>query len=140
VNYWLLKTEPETYSFADLVRKGRDTWDGVRSFQARSNIKAMKPGDMVFIYHSGKTKAIVGTARVVSLPYPDPADSRFLWVDVEAGEELPNPVSLAEIKADSRFIDWALVRQSRLSVVPVRPITWTTILEMGGAFKIKGAT
>lgn len=130
MNYWLLKTEPETYSFADLVRLGRDSWDGVRNFQARAHIKAMRPGDLAFIYHSGKPRAIVGTARIISQPYPDPGDPRYLWVDVEAGAELPRSVTLAEIKADSRFAHWELVRQSRLSVMPVPPSLWQAIMEM----------
>lgn len=135
MQYWLLKTEPETYSFSDLVRLGRDSWDGVRNFQARWHIKAMRPGDLAFIYHSGKSRALVGTARVVSMPYPDPNDSRFLWVDVEAGSQLPRPVTLAEIKADPRFVDWELVRQSRLSVMPVSPDIWAFLLEMSKAGK-----
>lgn len=130
MSYWLLKTEPDTYSFADLIRLGRDSWDGVRNFQARAHIKAMVPGDMAYIYHSGKPRAIVGTARVISKPYPDPVDSRFLWVDVQAGEELPRPVTLAEIKADPRFAHWELVRQSRLSVMPVPPELWSVIMQM----------
>lgn len=131
MQYWLLKTEPETYSFQDLVRAGRDTWDGVKNFQARSHISKMLPGDLAFIYHSGKNRAIVGIARVVSKPYKDPTDSRFLWADVEAVEALPRPVTLAEIKAEPRFQDWELVRISRLSVMPVSEEIWFSILGMG---------
>lgn len=128
--YWLLKTEPETYSFEDLVRLGRDHWDGVRNFQARANIKAMRPGDMALIYHSGKTREVVGTAQIISMPYPDPHDHRFLWVDIEAGRKLPRPVTLAEIKADARFTHWELVRQARLSVMPVPLELWDAIIAM----------
>jgi predicted RNA-binding protein with PUA-like domain len=133
MNYWLLKTEPDDYSYQDLARAGRDKWDGVRNFQARSHIKAMNPGDMTFIYHTCGKRQIVGLARVVSAPYKDPGDSRFLWIDVEAVKALPRPVSLAEIKAESRFSDWELVRLSRLSVMPVPPHIWAAILEIAGS-------
>ena len=132
MNYWLLKTEPEDYSYRDLAKVGRDTWDGVRNFQARSHIKGMSQGDLAFVYHTGKMRQIVGIARVVSEPYKDPEDSRFLWVDVEALSPLPVPVSLAQVKGDARFADWELVRISRLSVMPVPPGIWAAILEMSG--------
>lgn len=126
--YWLLKTEPETYSYQDLVKLGRDSWDGVRNFTARRHISAMKPGDLAFIYHTGKEKAIVGVARVISEPYKDPGESRFLWVDVEPVAKLPRPVTLAEVKADPRFAEWELVRLSRLSVMPVPQELWQLIM------------
>ncbi|MTI94018.1 MAG: EVE domain-containing protein [Firmicutes bacterium] len=130
MKYWLLKTEPETYSYHDLEVAGSDTWDGVRNFQARANIKKMAPGDQAFIYHTGRQRAIVGIAEVVSEPYPDPGDHRFLWIDVRAVRSLPRPVSLSEIKAEPTFADWELVRLSRLSVMPVPPQFWSQILMM----------
>ena len=128
--YWLAKTEPESFSYADLVRLGRDAWNGVRNFVALRHMRQMQPGDLVFIYHTGREKAIIGIAEVASLPYPDPEaeDSRFIVVDVAAKELLPRPVSLREVKTSRQFDDWELVTQSRLSVMPVSPDNWQKIL------------
>jgi predicted RNA-binding protein with PUA-like domain len=121
MNYWLLKTEPETYSWDDLVREKKATWDGVRNFQARSNMKAMKKGDIVFIYHTGDEKSIVGTAKVLKEHYPDPKDNDWVVVDLAPEKKLKNPVSLSQIKADKRLANMVLVRAARLSVQPVKP-------------------
>ncbi|GBG57681.1 hypothetical protein SPFL3102_00982 [Sporomusaceae bacterium FL31] len=127
--YWLAKTEPESYSYDDLERLGRDGWNGVRNFTALKHISNMKPGDLVFVYHTGKEKAIVGVAGVVSQPYPDPTetDKRFIVADVEPRYRLDRPVSLKEIKQNPVFDEWELVRQSRLSVMPVTPEHWSLI-------------
>lgn len=127
--YWLAKTEPESYSYDDLERLGRDRWNGVKNFTALKHISNMKPGDLVFVYHTGKEKAIVGVAGVVSQPYPDPTetDKRFIVADVEPRYRLDRPVSLKEIKQNPVFDEWELVRQSRLSVMPVTPEHWSLI-------------
>ncbi|MFQ5783957.1 MAG: EVE domain-containing protein [Alphaproteobacteria bacterium] len=132
--YWLFKSEPEAYSWDDLVREGRDYWDGVRNHQAAGNMKAMKKGDRAFFYHSVKQREIVGIVEVVKEYYPDHTDpsGRFGMVDVAAVKPLARPVGLAEIKADPRFSDFALVRQSRLSVMPVSAAHWKILCEMGG--------
>lgn len=129
---WLVKTEPDEYSFADLQKAGRDVWDGVRNFAALKHMRAMKAGDEVLVYHTGNVRAIVGLARVVREAYPDPkaGDDKWVVVDLEAVTPLPRPVSLAEIKADPAFSDWELVRISRLSVMPVPDHLWERILEM----------
>ena len=109
---WLVKTEPDDYSFQDLQKAGRDVWDGVRNHAALKHMRAMKVGDEVFVYHTGNVRSIVGLARVVAEAYPDPQadDEKWVVVDLEAVTPLPRPVSLAEIKADPAFSDWELVR------------------------------
>ena len=119
MNYWLLKTEPDSYSWDDLVRDGKTVWDGVRNFQARSNLKKMAKGDTVYIYHTGAEKAIVGEARVTKAPFPDPKDGDWVVVELTPGKPLKKPVSLAQIKSDKRLSGMVLVRASRLSVQPV---------------------
>jgi predicted RNA-binding protein with PUA-like domain len=121
MDYFLAKTDPETYSLADFEREGRTVWDGVRNAQAVNAIRAMKPGDRVFVYHSGGESAIVGWADVRSDPRPDPNESRSAVVEMEFRGRLDPPVTLAEIKADGAFADWALVRQSRLSTMQAPP-------------------
>jgi predicted RNA-binding protein with PUA-like domain len=118
---WLLKTEPEAYSFDDLVRDGRTVWDGVTNPVALKNLRAMRRGDRVVIYHTGKEKRAVGLAKVVRPAYPDPekGDERLAVVDLEADKPLPRRVTLAELKAESTFEDSPLIRQGRLSVVPL---------------------
>ncbi len=130
-NYWILKTEPSTYSFEDLVAEQVATWDGVANPVAVKHLRSMAPGDQVMIYHTGKEKAIVGLATVAGPPRPDPRDPRLVVVDLEAGRPVGKPVSLAAIKADSAFKDLALVRQGRLSVVPVPESLWTRLVAMG---------
>lgn len=134
MNYWLIKSEPGTWSWDDQVRKGVEHWDGVRNYQASNNLKAMKVGDRCFFYHSVNEKRIVGIVEVVKEYYPDHTDpkGRFGMVDVKAVEPLPRPVTLAEIKADERLAELPLVRQSRLSVMPIDAESWRIICELGG--------
>jgi predicted RNA-binding protein with PUA-like domain len=131
--YWLMKSEPGAWSWEDQVRDSVAEWDGVRNHQAANNMKAMKPGDRVFFYHSVDEKRIVGIVEVVKTYYPDPSDpsGRFGMVDVKALRPMTRPVTLAEIKAEPRLGDLALVRQSRLSVVPIGPEEWALICAMG---------
>ncbi len=131
--YWLVKSEPGTWSWDDQVRDGTTFWDGVRNYQASNNLKAMKKGDLCFFYHSVNEKRIVGIVKVVKEYYPDPSDAsaRFGMVDVKAVKPFKRPVSLAEIKAEPRLEEMALIRQSRLSVMPVSEEQWNLILAMG---------
>ena len=133
MNHWLVKSEPSAYSWEKLVADKRTNWNGVRNFQASNNLKAMKKGDRVFFYHSNEGLAIVGIAEVAREFYPDPADKtgRFGMVDLSPVMPLKKPVSLAEIKAEPRLADFALVRQGRLSVVPVSAAEWKLISAMG---------
>jgi predicted RNA-binding protein with PUA-like domain len=132
--YWILKTEPSEYSFADLRRDRRARWDGVTNALALKHIRAMHRGDAALIYHTGEEKRLVGLATVASDPYPDPAagDERLAVVDLEPGEPLARPVTLAQVKADPAFADLGLVRMSRLSVVPVPEAQWRRLMEMAG--------
>jgi predicted RNA-binding protein with PUA-like domain len=131
--YWLMKTEPEEFSYQDLVARRQEPWSGVRNNTALKHLREMQVGDFAFIYHTGDEKAIVGISRVVRAAYPDPTagDERFVVVDVAPVKLLGRPVTLGAIKADERFADWALVRQSRLSVMPVSGEQWAWLLEMG---------
>jgi predicted RNA-binding protein with PUA-like domain len=130
---WLLKTEPGEYSYDDLEREGRGRWDGVASPAAQRHLRAMRRGDRVLVYHTGAERAVVGTAEVVREAYPDPkAKGRALAVvDVEARGRLARPVTLAEIKARPEFAQSPLVRQGRLSVVPLTAAQWRVVLEGG---------
>jgi predicted RNA-binding protein with PUA-like domain len=121
MNFWILKSEPDVYSFDDLVKQGVGTWDGVRNYQARNNLQAMRKGDLAFFYHSNIGKEIVGIARIEQEAYPDPTvdDARWVAVSVEAEKKLSNPVSLAQLKSDSSINHIALVKHSRLSVIPI---------------------
>jgi predicted RNA-binding protein with PUA-like domain len=132
--HWLLKSEPETFSWDDLCRRGRDMWDGVRNHQAAQNLRAMQAGEWAFFYHSVREKRIVGIVEIVRTAYPDPTDpsGRFVVVDVVPVAPLPQPVTLQQIKEDPRLTHLALVRQSRLSVTPVDPEAWAVICGMGG--------
>jgi len=134
-NYWILKTDADTYPFEQLERERRAVWDGVSNALALKHIRSMAKGDRLLIYHSGDEKALVGLARVVSDPYPDPkaGDARLTVVDVEAGDRLPRPVTLAAVKADPAFAELGLVRMSRLSVIPVPAEQWKRLLKMAGA-------
>ena len=135
MQYWLFKSEPGAWSWDDQVKKGAkgEGWDGVRNHQANNNMKAMKKGDRCFFYHSVNEKRIVGIVEVVKEYYPDHTDEsgRFGMVDVKAVKDVKRPVTLAEIKAEPRLSDLALVRQSRLSVVPVNAEQWKIICAMG---------
>ena len=128
-----MKTEPGTYSWDDLVRDKKTTWDGVRNFQARNNIKGMKKGDQVFIYHSGEDKAIIGLASVAKEHYPDPKDNDWAVVDIAADKKLKKPITLAQIKADKRLTNMVLVKASRLSVQPVSKDEFSIILSLSEA-------
>jgi predicted RNA-binding protein with PUA-like domain len=130
--YWILKTEPSTYSFDQLEQDGRTVWEGVKNAQALIHIRNMQAGDQALIYHSGAGKSLVGTARIATGPYPDPSagDPRLVVVDIEAGRRLAREVPLSEIKADPAFADLGLVRQGRLSVVPVPPDQWKRLVAM----------
>ena len=133
--YWLMKSEPGAWSWDDQVAAGVESWDGVRNYQAANNMKAMRIGDEAFFYHSVNEKRIVGIVRVVKEYHPDPSDpsGRFGMVSVEAVRPLPDPVTLAAIKADPALADLPLIRQSRLSVMPIPEAAWTRICGMGGA-------
>jgi predicted RNA-binding protein with PUA-like domain len=126
---WLLKTEPSAYSFADLERDGRAVWDGVTNPAALRNLRAMQPGEQALVYHTGDEKAAVGIAKVTKAAYPDPKsrNPRLVVVDLEPVARLPRPISLAEIKALPVFADSPLVRQGRLSVVPLTAAQWKAL-------------
>ncbi len=132
--YWLVKSEPGTWSWDDHVKAGTAEWDGVRNHQAANNLRAMKLGDRAFFYHSVNEKRIVGVLEVVREAYPDPSDAsgRFVMVDLEAVKPVERPVSLKEIKAEPRLEAMALIKQSRLSVMPVRDEEWRVICAMAG--------
>lgn len=124
--YWLLKTDPDTYSYEDLEREKKTEWDGVSNNLALKYLRQMKAGDLALIYHSGDEKCVVGVAEIASDPYPDPkrGDPKLVVVDVKAKKRLPQPVPLADIKADKQFQDFLLVKISRLSVMPVTEKQW----------------
>ncbi len=131
--YWLVKSEPSAYSWDDLVREGEDLWDGVRNHQARNNLNSMKLGDLILFYHSVDAREVVGIARVTREGYPDPTtdDPRWVAVDLEPVRPLNKPVTLGQIKNDAALEDVALIRQSRLSVVPLRRPEFQHILKLG---------
>ncbi|MBI5769313.1 MAG: EVE domain-containing protein [Verrucomicrobia bacterium] len=133
--YWLVKTEPSTYAFADLQRDGRTDWTGVRNYAARGHLNAMHPGDRVLVYHSGDDKAVIGTAEVTRAAFSDPTADEPGWVAVElkAGQPLAQPITLAQVKATPALAKMALIRLSRLSVQPVTAAEFKLILKLGGA-------
>lgn len=130
MNYWLVKTEPGTYSWDNLVKDKKTVWDGVRNFQARNHLKNMKVGDSLFIYHSGEEKAIIGMGKVTKEAYPDPKDKDWVVVEIEASKKLKKPVSLSIIKATKKLANMVLVRASRLSVQPVQESEFKLILDL----------
>jgi predicted RNA-binding protein with PUA-like domain len=134
--YWLVKTEPEVYSWDDQVKQGAkgEPWTGVRNFTARIHLNAMKKGDRAFFYHSGGVRHLVGVVEIIREAYPDPTDEKgaFVAVDVKAVAALPRPVTLAEVKADPRLSEMALVKYSRLSVQPVTAVEWKIVCAMAG--------
>jgi predicted RNA-binding protein with PUA-like domain len=137
MTYWLVKSEPGTWSWNDQVKKGAkgDAWSGVRNFQARANLMRMKKGDRAFFYHSGEEKAVVGVVEIVREHYPDPTakkDEGWVVVDVKAAEPMKTPVTLAAIKAEPKLKAMVLVRNSRLSVQPVTAEEWKLVCKMGG--------
>lgn len=130
--YWLMKSEPETYSWDDLVRDGATDWDGVRNNAARLHLRAMEAGDEAFFYHSGEVRAVVGIMRIAGEGKPDGDDGSWVKVPVEPVRTI-GPVTLKEIKSEARLAKMELIRQSRLSVSPVRDNEWAAVLEMAGA-------
>jgi predicted RNA-binding protein with PUA-like domain len=134
MNYWLVKSEPGAYSWADFLRDGRSDWTGVRNFQARNYLQQMQPGDLVLFYHSVTDKMVVGVASVSKPAAPDATaepGSGWVAVELQPQEALPQPVTLAQIKQDTRLTQIGLLRQSRLSVMPLRPEEFDTVLELG---------
>jgi predicted RNA-binding protein with PUA-like domain len=132
--YWLLKSEPEAFSWADQVARGKrgEPWTGVRNHQAKNFIKIMKPGDLAFFYHTSSHREIVGIVEIVSDPFPDPTDAAWFAVTTVAASPLKSPVSLAQIKSAPQLSQMALLKQSRLSVQPVCEEEWSLILAMAG--------
>ena len=137
MNYWLVKSEPSAYSWADLVKDGATRWDGVRNYQARNNLKAMKKGDPVLYYHSGALPEVVGVAKVAKESYQDPTtgDERWVAVDIAPVKPLKRPVSFDEIKKENRLRNISLIKQGRLSVMPVTKDEYDVILGMGSGKK-----
>ncbi|QIL38317.1 EVE domain-containing protein [Pedobacter sp. HDW13] len=133
MNHWLVKSEPFKYSWEKFNEDGRTFWDGVRNYQARNNLKAMQEGDLVLFYHSNEGKNVVGIAKVVKEFYQDPTtdDTNWVVVDLSPVESLKKPVSLEQIKAEPSLVDISLVRQGRLSVMPLKAAEFDKILEMG---------
>jgi predicted RNA-binding protein with PUA-like domain len=132
MNYWLVKSEPEAYSWSQLLKDGKTAWTGVRNFAARNNLRSMKKGDHVFFYHSGEEKSVVGIARVAKEFYPDPTADEGDWsaVDLVPEKDLSKPVTLAQIKADKILQEMKLVKQSRLSVSPMAEAQFKRLLEL----------
>jgi predicted RNA-binding protein with PUA-like domain len=132
MNYWLVKQEPEAYSFDDLMRDGKTDWTGVRNFQARNNLRAMRAGDRVLFYHSGSEKSVVGAAEVSREEFPDPTDDKWVAVEIKPVEKFAKPVSLDQIKSEKPLENIALIKQSRLSVLPLTEAEFETILKLSG--------
>jgi predicted RNA-binding protein with PUA-like domain len=133
-SYWLLKTEPDDYSFEQLVSDRRTIWDGVANNLAQQHMRAMQKGDRVLIYHTGKERSVVGIAEVTRKPFPDPTSEnpKHVAVEIKSIRKLPYPVKLADIKNNRTFDDFELVTITRLSAMPVKPLYWKTITGMGG--------
>jgi predicted RNA-binding protein with PUA-like domain len=134
MSFWLVKSEPDTWSWAQHIKKGADAWTGVRNHQAKTHLKAMQKGDLVFFYHSGDGREVVGVSEVVKEAYIDPTDktNAFVCVDLKAVEPLKTPVTLAAIKADKKLAGMVLAKNARLSVQPVAADEWKAIRKMGG--------
>ncbi len=133
MNYWLVKSEPAAYSWQQFERDGRTIWDGVRNYQARNNLQSMKAGDLVLFYHSVTEKQVLGIARVVKEHYPDPTtdDKRWVVIDIKPEKAFAKPVTLAAVKSDPRLENIALVKQARLSVMPLKREEFDAIVELG---------
>lgn len=140
MNYWLFKSEPDVFSFDDLVKKGEkgEQWDGVRNYQARNNMRAMKVGDLGFFYHSNIGLEVVGIVEICAEAHPDTTteDPRWECVDIRAIEPVPTPVKLSDVKANPKLADMSLVTSMRLSVQPVKPDEWKEVCRMAGFKKI----
>lgn len=130
MKYWLVKQEPEKYSFDDLLRDGKTIWDGVRNYQARNNLRDMKTGDNVLFYHSVSEKSVVGIAEVSMENFPDPSDENWLVVEIKPAEKFANPVTLEQIKAEKTLENIALIKQSRLSVMPLTKKEFEKIIKL----------
>jgi len=130
MKYWLVKQEPEKYSFNDLLRDEKTIWDGVRNYQARNNLRDMKTGDKVLFYHSVSEKSVVGIAEVSKENFPDPSDEKWLVVEIKPSEKFANPVTLEQIKAEKTLENIALIKQSRLSVMPLTKKEFDLILKL----------
>ncbi|MGO1305454.1 EVE domain-containing protein [Sphingomonas parapaucimobilis] len=130
--YWLLKSEPDSFGWDDLVRDGRTEWDGVRNAAAAGHLRAMQPGDSALFYHSGKNKAAVGIATITRAAKPDGDDGRWVSVEIAPDRPLPRPVTLAAMKAEAKLAALAMLRQSRLSVSPVGEAEWAVLMAMAG--------
>lgn len=130
--YWLLKTEPDNYSYFDLEQDGNTVWDGVNNPLALKHLRTMLPGDLAFIYHTGKERQIIGIAEIISQPYADPKldDTKRAVVDIQAFRKVSRPVTLTQIKQDEKFAEFDLLRLQRLSVVPVSDIYWQYLIEL----------
>jgi predicted RNA-binding protein with PUA-like domain len=133
-SFWLLKTEPSAYSFEDLEREGQTIWDGVTNNLARKHLRSFQAGDRALFYHTGNEKQVVGVARIVSQPYPDPSPGKehLMVVDLQPEQRLPDPVPLSRIKQEKAFRESDLVRLPRLSVIPVTQDQWEEVLKLGG--------
>ena len=132
--YWLIKTEPSTYSFGKLTKEKKTSWTGIRNYEARNNLRAMKPGDLALYYHTGDEKQVVGIARVASPPGPDKtakAGEDWVAVDVEPAAVFKEPVTLSTVKATKELKEFGLVKKGRISVIPVKPLEWKKILSLG---------
>jgi predicted RNA-binding protein with PUA-like domain len=130
MNFWMVKTEPSSYSWEDFLKKGEDVWDGVRNYQARNFLKEMHPGDPVLFYHSGKDKAVVGVAEVSAAAFPDPKDDAWVAVGLKVKKALKSPVTLEAIKAEDALSEMLMLRQSRLSVMSVTKEEFNLILNL----------
>ena len=132
--FWLLKTEPSTYSYDDLARDKKTTWDGVTNNAALKNIRGMRKGDLALVYHTGDQRTIVGVAEIASAPYADPKadDDKFVVVDLKPKKKLKQPVTLDTIKSDKAFAGWDLLRIGRLSIVPTPPAMWQRVMQLAG--------
>ena len=138
MNYWMVKQEPEAYSFDDLLKDGATDWTGVRNFQARNNLRAMRLGDKVLFYHSVSEKSVVGLAEVSREEFPDPTDEKWIAVEIKPVEKLAKPVSLDQIKAEKLLGNIALIKQSRLSVIPLTREEFETIRKMSESSAVAG--
>jgi predicted RNA-binding protein with PUA-like domain len=132
MNYWMVKQEPASYSFDDLIKEGKTDWTGVRNFQARNNLREMKKGDKVLFYHSGSEKAVVGLAEVLKENFPDPTDEKWFAVEIKPINKFSKTVTLDEIKAEKSLENIALIKQSRLSVIPLTKDEFETIVNLSG--------
>jgi predicted RNA-binding protein with PUA-like domain len=130
MNYWLVKSEPNSYSWDDLVANGEDIWDGVRNYQARNFLREMKISDLVYFYHSGKDKAIVGITEVAEEAFPDPQDGEWVAVRIKAKNKLKNPIPLSRLKSEDLLSEMLLIKQSRLSVMALTKSEFETILKL----------